>query len=410
MDPQPPIELKRSISLWQLVFYGLGTTVGGGIYALTGKVAGTAGMYAPMAFLLSSALALISAFSYAEMARRFPMSAGEVHYVRAAFNRKSFSLLIGWLLIFTGIVSASALANATAGFLVDMTGGSHMVLTVAVVLTLCAVAAWGISESVIMVVTLTLIEVGGLFLVIISGGEAWGSIGMRWTEMIPSVADIAIWGGIMSGAFLAFYAFIGFEDMVNVAEEVKDVERTIPWAIILCMVATMLIYLLVIVTAILSVPPDELAESNTPLALIMERNGSAITPEIMGVISLLATVNGALVQVIMGARVLYGMAQGGQAPAVFGKIYAKTQTPLQATALVGGLILFFAVLLELTVLAKAASAIILLIFASVNAALLKLKMTEAPHESAYFTVPVWVPALGTVTCIAMLALELARYF
>lgn len=402
--------LKRSISLWQLVFYGLGTTIGGGIYALTGKVAGAAGMYAPLSFLISASLAVLTAFSFAEMATRYPYSAGEVHYVRAAFNRKSFSTLIGWLLIFTGIVSASALGNATAGFLYDMTGLPHVLLTVMIVLLLGAIAAWGITESVILVVGITLVEIGGLMLVVFSSGESLAQIGTRWPELIPPAAEIAVWGSIASGAFLAFYAFIGFEDMVNVAEEVKDVERSMPWAILICMAVTMVIYLLIIVTAILSVPPDVLAESNTPLGSILEHNGALVPPAVMGIISIFATVNGALVQVIMGARVLYGMAKGGNAPKFLGRVNGFTQTPLQATAAIVVLTLLFATLLKLAVLAKIASAIILVIFASVNAALLKLKLTEVPDESQKFRIPVWVPCAGTVACLALLAFEVSRYF
>lgn len=394
--------LKRTITLPQMIFYGLGTTIGGGIYALTGKVAGIAGMYAPVSFLVSAILILISAFSYAEMSTRYPISAGAAQYVRAAFDKRAFTILIGWLLIFTGVVSAALLSSATAGFLHDMTGWPKGVLITALVILIGGIAAWGISESVAMVVTITLIEIGGLLLVVFSAGGALGDFGARLPEMIPPVADIAIWTGIMSGAFLAFYAFIGFEDMVNVAEEVKDVKRTMPLAILTCLFATMVIYLLVIITAILTVAPDELAQSNTPLALIMEKGGSAVPPEVMSVISMLATINGALVQIVMGSRVLYGLSKVGDAPSVFGKVHAFTRTPLESTAVVVALILAFALLLELTMLARVASTIILVIFMAVNASLLKVKLMEDEPPEGTFVIPVWVPVLGTITCVALL--------
>lgn len=398
--------LKRTITLPQMIFYGLGTTIGGGIYALTGKVAGEAGMHAPVSFLVSALLILVSAFSYAEMSTRYPFSAGGAGYVRAAFNKRAFTILIGWLLIFTGVVSAALLSSATAGFIHDMTGLPKDALIVALVLLIGGIAAWGISESVAMVVTITAIEIGGLLLVIFTSGGALGDLPARLPEMVPPVADVAVWTGIMSGAFLAFYAFIGFEDMVNVAEEVKDVKRTMPRAILICLFATMVIYLLVILTAILTVPPLELAESNTPLAMIMERGGSAVPPQVMGIISILATINGALVQIVMGSRVLYGLSRVGDAPSVFGKVHVRTRTPLESTALVVALILGFALLLELAMLAKVASAIILVIFASVNLALLKIRMgeTEAPED--VFKVPVWVPLLGAISCVALLISQL----
>lgn len=400
--------LKRSITLPQMIFYGLGTTIGGGIYALTGKVAGEAGMYAPFSFLVSAILILISALCYAEMSTRYPFSAGGAQYVRAAFNKRAFTISIGWLLIFTGVVSGAVLSSATAGFLQDMTGLPHMLLTIMLVLLIGGIAAWGISESVVMVVTITVIEIGGLLLVVTTSGDVLGNVGARWQEMIPPVDDMAIWGGIMSGAFLAFYAFIGFEDMVNVAEEVKDVRRTMPLAILICLFGTMAIYLLVIVTAIMTVPPADLAQSKTPLALIMERGGSGVSPVVMGVISMLATINGALVQIVMGSRVLYGLSKAGDAPRIFGKVHARTRTPLESTAVIMALILGFALLFELAMLAKVASAIILVIFASVNVALVRVKMTEPTAPEGIFKVPFWVPVFGTISCVAMLVSELIR--
>lgn len=402
--------LKRTITLPQMIFYGLGTTIGGGIYALTGKVAGAAGMHAPFSFLISAILILISAFSYAEMSTRYPFSAGAAQYVRAAFDRRTLTIVIGWLLIFTGVVSGAALSSATAGFLHELTGLPHMLLIAALVFLIGGIAAWGISESVAMVVTITVIEIGGLLLVVTTSGGALGDFGVRWHEMVPPAADIAVWGGIMSGAFLAFYAFIGFEDMVNVAEEVKDVRRTMPLAILTCLFATMAIYMLVIVTAILTVAPEELALSNAPLSLIMEKGGSAVPPVVMTVISMLATINGALVQIVMGSRVLYGLSKAGQAPSLFAKVHGFTRTPLEATALIVALILGFALLLELSVLARGASAIILVIFAFVNAALLRLKMTEEKEPEGIFHIPLWVPLAGTISCIALLVFEVGRFF
>lgn len=402
--------LKRVITLPQMIFYGLGTTIGGGIYALSGKVAGEAGMHAPFSFLISGLLILISAFSYAEMSTRYPVSAGGAQYVRAAFNRRLLTKSVGWLLIFTGVVSGAALSNATAGFLHDITGLPHMFLTAMLVFLIGGVAAWGISESVTMVVVITLIEIGGLLLVVFTSGGALSAIGDRWPEMIPPFSDITLWAGIVSGAFLAFYAFIGFEDMVNVAEEVKDVRRTMPRAILLCLFFTLVIYLLVIVTAILTVPPADLAQSHTPLALIMDRGNSPVPPSVMALISMLATINGALVQIVMGARVLYGLSGAGDAPALFGNIHPVTRTPLEATVFMILLILGFALLLDLTLLAKVASAIILVIFTSVNAALLKVKMAESTAPDGIFLVPVWVPLLGMISCVALLVSEIIRLF
>ncbi len=404
--------LKRSISLPFLIFYGLGTMIGGGIYALTGKVAGIAGMYAPVSFVLSACLALITALSFAELAARFPLSAGEVRYVNAAFARKKFASLIGWLVVFTGIVSAAALAHATAGFIRDFIDLPTLLLTSSIVLILGLVAAWGITESVVLVTLITLIEIGGLLLIIFTGWHDLSTFGTRWPEFIPPIGlhNLAVWSSIFSGAFLAFYAFIGFEDMVNVAEEVKDVRRSMPLAIIICIITTLVIFALVSLVAVMAVPPDVLAQSNTPMASIMTHNGSNIPSWLMGLISMLATVNGVLVQIIMGARVLYGMAKGGEAPAWFGQVHPKTQTPLRATGLVIAVVLVFALLSDLTTLAKMTSAIVLFVFASVNAALLKLKYSEETRSHDLFTVNFILPLVGFVICSGMLVFALWQAF
>ncbi len=404
-------DLKRSISLPLLIFYGLGTMVGGGIYALTGKVVGMAGMYAPIAFALSAVLALITAFSYAELASRFPFSAGEVRYISAAFARKSFASLSGWLIIFTGIVSSAALANATTGFIQDFIDLPELWLTAAIVLTLGGVAAWGITQSVALVTLITLIEIGGLLLIVFVGLDDLATLGARWPELVPPIemSELALWSGIFSGAFLAFYAFIGFEDMVNIAEEVKDVRRTMPVAIIICIILTLVFYVLVALVAVLAVEPNTLAASNTPLATIMESTGPGVPPALMGVISILATVNGVLVQIIMGSRVLYGMANGGHAPAFFSYISQRTRTPIWATGSVVIATLVCAMLFDLTTLAKVTSAIILFIFVSVNAALLKLKLSGTIKEdNGFFLVPWWLPLLGLVVCSAMLIFEIGK--
>lgn len=405
--------LKRVISMPQLIFYGLGTMIGGGIYALTGKVTGAAGMGAPLSFVISAGLAMLSAFSYAELSTRYPLSAGAAQYVRAAFDKKNITLLIGWLLIFTGIVSAAALSNATAGFIQDMTGFSQPLVVCLLILMMGGIAAWGISESVWVVVAITLIEIGGLMLVIFSSGEAFGQAGTRWREFFPSdISDIALWSGILGGSFLAFYAFIGFEDLVNVAEEVKDVERVMPWTIIICVLATMVIYILVVMAAILTVPIDVLAASKTPMATIIEHGKSGLAPEVLSIISMLATINGALVQIVMGSRVMFGMFREGESKrfsGTLGSVHPKTQTPLYATGVVVGLALAFALFFDLTMLAKIASAVILAIFVVVNAALVRIKWRGDARPQKSFTVPLFVPVLGLCASLALLAYELGKY-
>jgi len=213
-------ELRRSITLTQLIFYGLDTMVGGGFYALLGRVAGLASPLTPVALAVSGLLALLSAASFAELSARYPVSAGEVEYVWKGFNVQMLARTVGWLVIVTGVVSAATLAVATIGFLQDFAQVPEQLAGLSLVVWLDLIAGWGIGESVGVVFVITIIEVGALVVVGTLAGDSLTAIPDRWHELVPS-ATTKQWTGIMSGAFFAFYAFIGFEDMVNNAEEVK---------------------------------------------------------------------------------------------------------------------------------------------------------------------------------------------
>ena len=398
------VQLERSVTLPLLVLYGLGTMVGGGFYALMGKVAGEAGMYAPLAMVLSGLLALLSSFSFAELSSRYPVSAGEARYVQEAFGRVSLATVVGWLVIATGVVSAAALADATVGFLQDLVRVPERVGIAALVLGMGAVAAWGIGQSVGLVAVITCIEVGALAYAAVVSGVGPAHVVERWPELVPPLeADVLV--GIFSGAFLAFYAFIGFEDMVNIAEEVKGVRRNLPVAIVVSVSLTILVYLVITTSAVLTLTPETLASSNTPIAELVRGEGWFATTGIV-VVSMLTGVNGALVQIVMASRVAYGMAGRGQAPGWLGAVHPRTRTPVQATIAVGLVVLALALFLPLATLAKATSAIILVVFASVNGALVMIKRRDPDPDGEGPRLPAWLPSLGLVSCVAVLAFQL----
>jgi amino acid transporter len=395
------VELKRSLSLPIVIFYGLGTMVGGGIYALAGKVAGEAGMYAPVAFALSAILALLTAFSYAELVARYPFSAGEVKYVHEAWDRKWFSKLIGFLVVVTGIVSAATLTVATAGFLQDIYPVPIEIGVLLTVLLLGGLAYWGINESAWVVVGITFIELGGLlFIVTIASGDAFAALGEQGGAILLPSFEAGVWAGIMAGSFLAFYAFIGFEDMVNIAEEVKDVRRNLPLAIMICILAVLFLYVLVSLIAVLTVPTQQLASSKTPMDEIIKHAGVNAGPWMI-VISLLAGVNGALVQIIMVARVLFGMAKGNKAPAFLNYVSPLTHTPTYATFLTTILILVLALIFDLTALARLTSLIVF------NLALIKVRQqTPIEHSSNFKARTKWLPSIAALSCGSMFLYQL----
>jgi basic amino acid/polyamine antiporter, APA family len=402
MPEVEPVALRRSLSLPLITFYGLGTILGAGIYVLVGKVAGLAGMYAPVAFLVAGAVAALSAFSYAELASRMPLSGGEAVYVQQALGLPWLSTLVGFMIVLTGLVSAAAIVNGFAGYLDVFVLLPHPPVIAATVLLLGALAAWGILQSVTVAALVTLVEVGGLLLVIGVSGESLLALPARLQELLPPV-DAVAWQGILLGSFLAFYAFIGFEDMVNVAEEVKQPERNMPRAILLALVLSTLLYLLVAAVAVLALPLDQLAASDAPLAAIYERSTGS-PPTLIALISLFAVINGALIQMIMAARMLYGMSRAGWLPAVFARLDSRTRTPLVSTAAVTAAVLVFALALPLVTLAKLTSFIVLTVFVLVNLSLIRIKR-RAPAPAGVTRYPPWIPWGGMVLSLLLLAFQ-----
>jgi amino acid transporter len=353
-DPDPDgATLDRTISLRMLVFYGLGTTVGAGVYALTGKIAGIAGVWAPLSFLTAAGLAALTALSFGELASRFPRSAGEAVYLRAGFDAPRAAQLGGLLVLLAGVTSAATLSRACVGYLRDLVPLPYLPSLTVLVIVTGAAAGWRVGRSVTLAAWLTVLEIFGILLV---AGVAFVHLGD-----VGPVAGIAdgippppFWG-VVSGAVLGFYAFLGFEDMVNVAEEVREPRRTMPKAIAITLIATALLYALTAFSAVLTVEPPELAASDAPLTLVFERSGGSGA----GLISAIAAagmLNGILIQLIMGSRVMYGIAGQGIVPKSLGKVNGTTRTPLRATLLLTLIVLLLALFFPLERLARTTGA------------------------------------------------------
>ncbi len=399
-------QLKRSLSLPLLALYGLGTTIGAGIYALVGEVAGVSGMHAPIAFLIAAVMAGLTAFSFAELSSRFPISAGEAHYVQTAFNLRSLSVIVGLMVMFAGVVSASAIINAFVGYLHEFIDLPRTVAILGMTLFLGLLAAWGIAQSVTVASFLTLLEIGGLLLIIWAGGGALANLPEALPEILPGGDDgggVAI-GGIMAGAVLAFFAFIGFEDMVNVAEETKTPVKTLPQAIIITLIVTTALYVVISVISVLAVPVDDLANHEAPLALIYERS-TGEPAHVLSAIGILAVINGALIQMIMASRILYGLGAQRLLPGAVSSIFAAvnpvTHTPLYATLVIATIVLGLGLWFDLASLAEMTSLITLSIFLLVNGALIRIRLRDGkPEKGACY--PLAVPILGLVVSLGFL--------
>ncbi len=403
MPATPHTALKRSLNLTLVAFYGIGTILGAGIYVLIGKVAGFAGMFTPVAFLLAAGLAVFSALAYAELAARFPKCAGEAVYVHEAFGSRRISQLVGLAIIAIGVVSSATLVHGAIGYLQVFYPLPEVLTIVALVVALALIAAWGVNESVIIAGLMTLASMVGLCLVIWAAGPHLATLPQRWPELLPA-AQGGIWLGILLGAFVAFYAYIGFEDIVNLAEETRMPERTMPRAIVIALLVTTGFYLVVAVAVVLTLPAAELAASHAPLARVYtEQTGHPAV--VLGLIGVVSVLNGALIQIIKGSRVLYGMSRQGWLPDGLNRLSPRRRTPMRAVAVVGGLILAFALALPLLSLAMLTSIITLALFSLINFALLRVKHVQGPRADG-LDLPRWVPWCGGLLSAGFLLYQL----
>ncbi len=398
-----PGALKRSLTLPLIVLYGLGVTIGAGIYVLVGATAGIAGIYAPLSFALAGLVMLPSACSFAELVGRFPVSAGEAAYVRAAFNSQVWAVIVGLLVVAAGTVSAATISLGSIGYIrqfIDLPGGVILPIVVA---CMTLIAAWGVRESVSFAAIMTFVEIIGLLAVVV-GGFFGATIPVETISVsLPDVETLTQIGfAVMSGGVLAFFAFIGFEDLVNMAEETRDPSSTVPKAIFLTLIISTTLYILVSIVAVLNVPIAQLAGAEAPLSLVF-KNTTGASPATISAIAIIATLNGVIIQVIMCSRVLYGLSKQGNVPAILGYVNPLTRTPLVATAFVGALVLILASLVPLRGLAEWTSQITLTVFALVNLALLVIKHRGDVAPPGTYHNPNWVPLVGLAMCIVFLA-------
>jgi amino acid transporter len=357
-----------------------------------------------LAFALAAGLMALSAASFAELAGRFPVAAGEAAYAREAFHSDRLATAVGLLVVAIAIISAAAISVGSAGYLAVFLPLPAPVLITAVVLTMGAIAVLGVRESVTFAAAMTLIEIGGLLALILAGFVFKIEVVTRLPETIAVDTNPTALVGLMSATLLAVFAFIGFEGICNVAEEVRSPERNLPRAIFLTLTISTLLYVLVVWISLVAVERSELAQSTAPLALVFERLTGA-SAGTMSLIALVATLNGIIVQIIMASRVLYGLARQGGLPAAFAHVSHTTRTPVLATVLTSALVLFLALMLPLHHLADVTSRLTLIVFAVVNISLMRIKERDPTRRPGVYIAPAWVPWAGAVACIALLAAD-----
>ncbi|MES2197237.1 MAG: amino acid permease [Pseudomonadota bacterium] len=403
--PNASPRLVRSLTLTHAVLYGLGVTIGAGIYVLVGLAAGRSGMHAPLAFVGAALVMAFSAASFAELGTRMPVSASEAAYVHAAFRLDWLSLGVGLLVVTTAIISAATISVGSAGYVAVFLPIPAPWIISGVVLAMGVVACLATVQSVTFAGVMTLIEVGGLALIIVAGLGNGTDVFTRLPEIWPSAGDTTAWVGIAGTSLIAVFAFLGFEHLVNVAEEMKEPSRTLPRALFLTLGITAFIYGVVVWIAVTAVPPQELARSSAPLAVVFERL-TGLPLVTMSAIAIVATLNGIIVHMIMIARVIYGLADQGSLPKALARLNPVTNTPLLATAIGVGAILILALAVPLAGLADLTARFTLVIFAIVNLALIRIKSRNEAPPPGTFICPRWVPFAGLASSVLLLVVDL----
>lgn len=402
MEPKTEADsLKRVFSLPMLVIYGVGDILGAGIYAVVGRIAGLSGALVWASFVVAMVVAAFTALSYAEMGSRFPKSGGVAYFVHRAFQTNWLSTLVGWLMFCTCVISMATISRAFAGYVLAIAPGlPDWLIILALFAGLTFVNFRGMKESSALNVVCTTLEVSGLIIVILVtsafliGGNSTAAIA---TPAPPSIG----WTAVIQGAALAFYAFIGFEDLVNVAEEAKNPERDVPRAIVIALSIAGVVYILVSWLSVQVLDPAALAVSKAPLLDVVRRAQPNFPPVIFTVIAAFAVLNTALLNFVTASRLIYGMSRERLLPAWFSRLHSERSTPHRTFLVIVPLAIALAVSGTIQLLAGATATLILVMFCLVNVSLLVIKRRDP--QTRGFQVPIAVPVLALLLNLGLIA-------
>lgn len=398
-------ELKRVMGPWLLLLFIVGDILGTGIYALTGQVANQVGGAVWVPFLVAFLVALMTAFSYLELVTKYPRAAGAALYTHRAFGIHFLTFIVAFAVMCSGITSAATASRAFAANFarvldLDIAGGMTVtILALAFMLLVAAVNFRGVGESVKLNVVLTCVELSGLLIVITIGmlaiGAGKGDVSRAFD--FSTAAGTNFFWPVIAATTLAFFAMVGFEDSVNMAEETKDPTRIFPKILLAGLFITGTIYVLVSISAVTLVPPKELGEGETPLLKVVQTGAPGFPIAIFGFITMFAVANSALINMLMASRLVYGMSREHVLPGIFGKVHPARRTPYIAIAFTTLLaIALIAIVGEIPALGGTTALLLLCVFTVVNIAVLVLRKDKVAHS--HFRTPTIVAALGAACC------------
>ena len=368
------------MGLFSTTMYGVGIILGAGIYVLVGSAAATAGNSVWISFLLGMAVSALSGLSYAELASMYPRAAAEYVFVKNAFRNNFLASTIGWLTIFISIIAAATVALGFGGYLTEFANIPIIVSATLLIVGLSIVNFLGIRESSTLNIVFTLVEVAGLGIVIYLGFFSNHLQHVNYLEMPFGIQ------GVFSGFILIFFAFIGFEDIVNISEETRNPRRIIPKAIFFSILITGIIYILVSLASIQIMPWNDLGQSLAPLADVAGKVLGVNGMVLLSAIALFATTNTVLIVLLSGSRMLYGLSSHGSLHNVFSKIHLRTKTPWVAIVTIMMASILFVMIGNIITVANITVFLLVIVYSMVNLSVIVLRLRE-PNIERHFKVP-----------------------
>ena len=398
--------LRQAVSGKMLFVFILGDVLGAGIYALVGEIAGEVGGAIWLPMLVALLMALLTAASYAELVTKYPRAGGAAVFAQRAYGKPLVSFLVGFSMLAAGVTSAAGLALAFSGDYLGVFLDVPAVPAAVVFLLLVGLLnARGITESLRANLAMTVVEVSGLVLIValaglvLSRGDGTPSRVLEFTDATtPTLA-------VLGAALLAFYSFVGFETSANIAEEVEDVRRVYPRALLGAVTVAGVVYVLVGLAVSTVVPADTLAQSTGPLLEVVAAADAGIPPWVFGLVALVAVANGALLTMIMASRLTFGMARDGLLPGALAKVLPGRKTPWAAIVATTVVAMVLCSTGSVAALAETVVLLLLFVFISTNVAVLVLRSDRA--DSGHFRTPTALPVLALITCAVLLTQQSA---
>ncbi|MDX2828445.1 amino acid permease [Streptomyces ipomoeae] len=403
--PAEETGLKRVLGPKLLILFVIGDILGTGIYATTGKVAGKVGGALWLPFVIGFVVAILTAASYVELVGKYPKAAGAALYTQKAFKLPFLTFIVAFMVMCSGLSSASAAARAFSGdYLSELTNGALPPTLIAIlfIVLLAVLNLRGVSESVKANVVLTVVELTGLLIILAIG--AWAVLSgdgepSRLTEFEASGTGYALMTSVLGATALGFFAFVGFEDSVNMAEETKDPVKTFPRAIFIGVAVTGTIYVLVALVSSLLVDHKTLSGSSGPLLEVVKAGGVDFPHKLFALIALFAVTNSALINIMMASRLCYGMANERILPRGMARVLPRRRTPVVGIVFVTLLAIGLVSTGEIEGLGDTTAFLLLCVFAVVNVAVLVLRRDRVEHD--HFRTPTILPVLGAVTALVL---------